>query len=341
MRSSPIRRRRGRGSLRFGLAAAALGALVFSTSAAHAFCRTETGGLRSNTCSPTATDCCTVGKPLYWKTGCVGFSIQKDASKQIPYDTALSIISNAFEKWHNVNCGSGTVSLDFRSLDAVQCDQVQYNTNPDEGNANIIVFRDTAWAHSDSNNTLGLTTVTFDPDTGEIFDADMEINTAQQTLTVPPATLSSTGFDFESIVTHEAGHFLGLAHSADAQATMYAHYFPGSTTMRTLTSDDTAGVCSIYVPPTNRSATGERTVADGGAVAAGSCDTTPRHGFSGVCGSGGNWSPPKSCSIASIGDATGTSGRTASIVAALGIALALGVRRRARRARPPTPPSPL
>ena len=43
----------------------------------------------------------------------------------------------------------------------------------------------------------------------------------------------------------EAGHFLGLAHTPELTAVMYARYNSGTTA---LTSDDVTGICAIYAP---------------------------------------------------------------------------------------------
>jgi hypothetical protein len=60
-------------------------------------------------------------------------------------------------------------------------------------------------------------------------------------------TTSDTGVDvdLQSVVTHEFGHALGLNHSANSAAVMYASYTQGSI-KRTLTSDDLAGLNAIY-----------------------------------------------------------------------------------------------
>ena len=55
----------------------------------------------------------------------------------------------------------------------------------------------------------------------------MEINTSKNTI-VASATPPTGAYDFDSIVTHEAGHFLGLAHTSVETAVMYAYYKPGS-----------------------------------------------------------------------------------------------------------------
>ena len=48
-------------------------------------------------------------------------------------------------------------------------------------------------------------------------------------------------------MAHESGHFLGLAHSDDVNATMYYRVtMDGETLKRDLDDDDVAGLCAIY-----------------------------------------------------------------------------------------------
>lgn len=263
-----------RSSLALGLA------LGLAPSSARAFCRTTTSAVAADFSPTPDTPCWTQGLPLYWKNACVGFDVQKDASRQIAYDDAVQAMTEAFAKWKGATCsgssGSSSVSIDVRYLGPVNCDQVQFNRDTSVPNANVIIFRDDFWPHDDPNNTLALTTVTYDPGSGELYDADMEINTKEHKFTltdpVPP-----DGFDFASAITHESGHFLGLAHSADEHATMFARYTQGATTMRNLAADDVAGICTVYAADGTR-------LTSKGSLTAGQCDPTPRHGFGSDCG---------------------------------------------------------
>ncbi len=68
-------------------------------------------------------------------------------------------------------------------------------------------------------------------------------------------TGGSINIDLQSVVLHEFGHALGLAHSLSQSAVMYASYCQGCD-KRTLTADDIAGLKSLYgtgggVAPTN------------------------------------------------------------------------------------------
>lgn len=297
-------------------AALAFAAIFGASSAAHAFCRTTTTPIDPLFESTPDQPCWTDGLPLYWKSACVGYSIQKDASKQVSFDDAVTGMETAFAQWTNATCPtsggtSSKASVDVRFLGPVDCHTVQYNQSG--GNANVIMFDDGVWPHEDSNNTLGLTTVTYNVKTGELYDADMEINTAQVTLTVN-GDVPQNGYDFLSIVTHESGHFLGMAHSPDAHATMFAHYTEGATSMRNLSTDDVAGICTIY-PPDGTRATGN------GPLAEGACNPTPRHGYSSTCGGGAG------CALT---PGPGRAGASWALVA-LGLGALVGRRRGAPR----------
>lgn len=278
-------------------ALALMGAL--HSEAALAYCRTASceGGETGARCVPALpTDC---GVELFWKNPCVGFSMQEDASSQVPLALATEIFEQAFQTWANADCGNGThPQISAVNLGSVECNAHEYNKKA--GNANVILFQDTTWPHVGGGSTLALTTVTYNVDTGEIYDADMELNSANVSFTTDDKIVK---YDLASIAAHETGHFLGLSHSTTGSATMFSDYSPGSSQLRTLEADDIAAICAAYPP---------------GAAIPSTCDSSPRRGLESIC------SPPpipedgESCSTASGTTRSSTSTGAVALVAALG-----------------------
>jgi hypothetical protein len=311
---------------------------------AQAFCRTVSCPLPADfspseegTCLPAdfAEQCAALDPPvttivpLWWRNACTSYDIQQDASVQVPYATADKIAAEAFSRWTGTMCAEGSsfarVSIDVRDLGPVSCDLVQYNTN--QGNQHVIVFRDSGYA-GNASNTLGLTTITYDADTGEILDADMEINSGPDVQLATSDPIPSGAYDLQSIITHEAGHFLGMAHSTSVSATMYAFYVAGTSTKRILSADDMAGICSIYPPNGSRAVA--PSVAASGFVNDDACDPTPANGFQSQCATPVH----TSCGAAGGKDPPASPGTPMPLVFALASALAAaGAYRRARGGR--------
>ncbi|HEY2405561.1 MAG TPA: matrixin family metalloprotease [Polyangiaceae bacterium] len=256
--------------------------------------------------------CIVTGVPISWPSLCVGFSVQQDGS--VKYGISAKdfgdMVQSALERWTQAQCqGGGAVSLQVQNLGSVACDSVEINHTG--GNANIWMFRDDVWPYIGGEDVLGMTTVHYDLDKPDIQDVDVELNGSG------PDPLSTddpaTGADLDSILTHEAGHFLGLSHTKVAGATMAPGYTKGDTSVRSLEQDDIDAICAAY--PASRPVT--------------AVDCTPLHGFSGVCG-GALPEPPRplpepSCEFAM------TPGRhEASVVLALA-AVFFGLRERRRR----------
>jgi MYXO-CTERM domain-containing protein len=273
--------------------------------------------------------------PLWWRSGCFGWSLQKDGGKHISFDEALAALQAGFDAWAARSCptsgqGGSHPSIDARYFGPVACGSIGYNKVA--ANQNVIVFRDDGWPHpaktpdellpDGTSPTIALTTVTFDTDTGEIFDADMELNTGQhQIIPVTDGTvLDGNTFDLQAVVTHEIGHMFGIAHAPSKASVMFLSDEGHDVRKRTIGLEDIEAICTVYPPDGTRPV--DVSVAATGKVGMTACDPTPRHGFTPDCQS----DPPAKACAASPGDA----GRGAGAWALAG-ALAFGARRRRRR----------
>jgi matrixin len=100
------------------------------------------------------------------------------------------------------------------------------------------------------------TRVFYDPETGEISEADIAINPQPLSADGEPLQFSTDGtpgtYDLESTITHEVGHLLGLDHSRVVGATMQTRQSVNGTyklsafTERTLSEDDRVRVAGLY-----------------------------------------------------------------------------------------------
>jgi hypothetical protein len=289
----------------------AVGIVLFlaTPSSAYAYCRTASCPMSQvgARCTPPLLDDC--GIPLFWPQACIGFSVQKDGAPNIPATTVASIAKLAFSAWTSADCGQGVhPDINVSDLGFVTCDQAEYD--PNGANSNTILFRANGWPYT-MTNALALTTVTYNLDTGEIRDADMELNATDVTFSTGDTNVT---YDLQSIMTHEAGHFLGLAHSQDPNATMRPGYPPHSTALRELDPDDVAAICNAYP-----------------LKAPMGCDPTPHGGLADACNTPAVPAPKTGCCAIAVG--AGTTGPEAVLALAGGVALVIA--RRVRRTRGP------
>ena len=231
-----------------------------SPSVASAYCRSTT--CTGEDCTRDEDGCKTSGAKLYWPTSCVGISLQEDSSVHIDFKYFEQAAQRSLFSWTGLECGDGLATIGFSQLEEVACKKTEYNSGGT--NANVILFQDTKWIYKGVDNTLAKTTVTFNDETGEILDADIEINHANNLFTINDMTVE---YDLESVLTHELGHLIGIDHTPDFDATMFAGYEPGSIDQRTLEEDDILAACEAY--PASRKAT---------------CAPDPRGGLGIECG---------------------------------------------------------
>jgi hypothetical protein len=250
-----------------------------------------------------ATLCWLAGNPLQWKEACVSFSVDQRGipTLGLGFVDTEAMVTSSFALWPTASCEFGFPSISVKSAGALACSSVEYNQ---EGpNSNAVIFQTQKWPHDPL--AIGVTTVTFDPESGRLVDADMEVNLVTAVLDFA---------DIRYVVAHEAGHFFGLDHSALEDALMFARSsFSQEGAPLALTPDDQNAICLAY--PTARPV--------------GACDFEPERGYSPVCGG----DIEGSCAVARTQQRRSPWPDFASAFAALS---ALWLRARGRRRSSPT-----
>ena len=239
------------------------------------------------------------GACIWWQTHGHSFQIDAQGTADAPQADTYDAIRKSLQTWTGVSCSDLTFPEEPLSTNPQDrfVGYVQNGTNH-----NLVLFRARSCAqvvpandpcHSQNScgnqydcwengdGVIATTTTTSSRSSGQILDADIELNDAPTssgpgftftTVDGPPCTSpTETGcvrIDVQNTVTHEAGHSLGLDHSPDPNATMYASAPMGETSKRRLGSDDISGICAIYPR---------------GAPTVTSCDGTPSTD-SGGCG---------------------------------------------------------
>lgn len=293
----------------------ALGAWLFLAPRAAAFCRATTCDPKLENCPRNDERCLSSGAPLYWASSCLTMNVHSTGSlkRGISAQQTQDVLQRAFDAWTMTSCdGGGTPSIHMELGAVVECDRSELNE--DGKNANIVTYRDDSWPYPGSADAYALTIVRYGVESGRIRDVDIELNGADQPLGVGDPV---EGADLASILTHEVGHLFGLDHTLDAEATMFSTYELGDDSLRTLSADDTAAICSVY-PPTREPETS-------------SCE--PYRGFSPLCAAeqppGGEDEPEAEPSGTRGGCAVAAGGRGAGSAGLLGgIALLRLLRRR-------------
>ncbi len=136
------------------------------------------------------------------------------------------VVRNALDDWTKVECTSLTAEYGGRTT----------ATAGEYDGVSMIGWVERGWSYD--SNAIGVTGPRWG---GCIVEADMELNGVDYTWT----TDSGRGDEVNaySIVLHEGGHYYGLGHSSDPDASMYFAY-PGG--IRRMQADDEEGICALY-----------------------------------------------------------------------------------------------
>jgi hypothetical protein len=193
---------------------------------------------------------------LEWPTATIEYFVNDEGGAGITAEQFRGAVERALRTWENVE--TSTVTFQFAGFTRAR--------PLEQDDRNTLGFL----SRPDLDRVLASTNFLVDTRTGDILESDIFFN-ADFAWSVEGAGVPGR-FDVESIALHEAGHLLGLGHSAlgetelrpgggrrviAAGATMFPIAFAaGSVAGRQLRPDDIAGVSDIYSTADFRRTTG-------------------------------------------------------------------------------------
>jgi MYXO-CTERM domain-containing protein len=173
------------------------------------------------------------GIPLHWANTDVPFRVDGSLGRTGDPQAVASVVDESLAAWGGLPASQFLFSGDSQPV--ASCEP-----GPSDGVSDI-VLTDDEWPYDPS--FAGVTLVTYDVASGEIQDADIFLNGEAFEFEVDG---DGDCFDVGNVLTHELGHALGLGHSDDPEATMYAISRRGETAKRSLADDDLAAFDQLY-----------------------------------------------------------------------------------------------
>lgn len=190
-------------------------------------------------CSRVAPD---TGPSLVWETREIGWYAHPAAFTLVPNGEAE--VRGSYETWEAIDCSDMTMPF----LGVKDTARAEYNETG--ANENVVVAVASGWNYDRA--AIAVTTSAYDTRTGQVVDADIEINSESFRFAVVDSSCRKTSgtMDLRNTLTHEVGHVLGLEHPPNsaryAETTMFASAPPCEIQKRDLAEDDQEGICTIY-----------------------------------------------------------------------------------------------
>ncbi len=175
---------------------------------------------------------------LHWPDGETHYVMDEHGPHGVDASDAEMAVHAAFDAWASVGCSYFGLTYDG----TIEHAQVGYDAN--RTNQNVVTWVEDDW--EGKSTTQAITLLTFSCSDGVVLDADILVNADNFDFTTDPDHDDAKKRDLQNVLTHEAGHFVGFAHSPDPESTMYATVKADETQKRDLTASDVAGMCEAY-----------------------------------------------------------------------------------------------
>ena len=193
-----------------GIVVVALASVLASSTAARAYKIDDDGN----------------GHPLHWQTKAASYFL---VSGNNPAGAAgEAAVHAAFQTWNEASSSLQYSFAGYLSQGAQAYD-----------GKNVVSWVSRSWPY---DSTLAAITYRYyDTSDGRLLDADIVFNGEKFSWSV-----GGSGYDIQNSATHEVGHFSGLGHSTDLQATMYGGTTASEIKKRDLGADDLAALDALY-----------------------------------------------------------------------------------------------
>lgn len=182
-----------------------------------------------------------------WTQRCIPYWI--DAfSPDLLEDETEALIRDSFDVWASPAC----TDLSF-VFAGPTFERAGFDVRSDRNRNVVMVTRSQSEAAELLMDPalLAITLTSASDTTGEIFDADIILNTGifqfeDVDSVFECRTRDDPPFDLRNTLVHEVGHLIGFDHSPDIESTMFARADACEIDKRDLTDGDLAGLCSVY-----------------------------------------------------------------------------------------------
>ena len=158
-------------------------------------------------------DC--AGQICQWDSYPISYYVRQPLGVDLADGPTVTALRKSIERW-NYDRQTFCAPLEFR-YDGRR----ESETPGAQDNRNTVFFETDLWLFG--KQALAVTTLWFD-NTGTLREADIAFNAMDYRWSLDTNDPQNAIYEIRPTLTHEAGHFWGLDHTAVKSATMYAYY---------------------------------------------------------------------------------------------------------------------